>query len=161
MNVLFVDLLNVCRSPLAEALLKKKFLDRGIKGFVDSAGFESFNINEPPDTRVVNTGAENGILVEGRARIFLKDDFRKFDKIYVMDTQNYWDVMDLARSDEDKAKVEYLLNTLEPGLNKVVPNPYSSGIADCMEIYRILDRATDRIAEMATVEEERRAIAHN
>ncbi len=161
MNVLFVDLLNVCRSPLAEALLKKKFLDNGIKGIVDSAGFESFNINEPPDTRVVNTGAEHGILVDGRARIFLKDDFHKFDKIYVMDTQNYWDVMDLTRSDEDKAKVKYLLNTLEPGLNKVVPNPYSSGVADCMEIYRILDRATDKITEEVKAELEKRAVAHN
>ena len=161
MNVLFVDLQNVCRSPMAEAILKKKFLDNNIKGIVDSAGFESFNINEPPDDRVVNTAAEHGILVDGRARIFVKDDFDIFDKIYVMDTQNYWDVMELAKTDEHKAKVDYLLNLLEPGLNKTVPNPYNSGLSDCKQIFRMLYKAADKIVELAKIEEEKKAIANN
>ena len=161
MNVLFVDLQNVCRSPMAEAILKKKFLENNIKGIVDSAGFESFNINEPPDARVVNTAAEHGILVDGRARIFVKDDFDIYDKIYVMDTQNYWDVMELTRNDDDKAKVEYLLNLLEPGLNKTVPNPYNSGLSDCKQIFRMLNKAADKIVELAKVEEEKKADANN
>lgn len=161
MNVLFVDLQNVCRSPMAEAILKKKFLENNIKGIVDSAGFESFNINEPPDARVVNTAAEHGILVDGRARIFVKDDFKIYDKIYVMDTQNYWDVMELTRNDEDKAKVDYLLNLLEPGLNKTVPNPYNSGLSDCKQIFRMLNKATDKIVELAKIEEEKKAVANN
>jgi len=161
MNVLFVDLQNVCRSPMAEAILKKKFLENNIIGIVDSAGFESFNINEPPDPRAVNTAAEHGVLVDGRARIFLKEDFDIYDKIYVMDTQNYWDVMDLARNDEDKAKIDYLLNLLEPGLNKTVPNPYNSGLSDCKQIFRMLSKAAERIVEMAKLEEEKKAIANN
>jgi len=161
MNVLFVDLANVCRSPLAEALLKKKYEDHQVVGLVDSAGFESFTINEPPDTRIVNLANEHGVLVDGRARIFLKDDFDKFDKIYVMDTQNYWDVMDLARNEKDKAKVDYLLNVLEPGHNKTVPDPYRSGIEDCKAIYKILDRATGKILEMALAEKERKQALAN
>lgn len=161
MNVLFVDLQNVCRSPMAEAILKKKFMDNNIIGLVDSAGFESFNINEPPDTRAVNTGAEHGVLVDGKSRIFVKADFDIFDKIYVMDTQSYWDVMDLARNDKEKAKVDYLLNLLEPGLNKTVPNPYNSGLSDCKQVFRILDNATDKIVEHTKSEEERKAIANN
>jgi protein-tyrosine phosphatase len=146
---------------MAEAILKKKFLENNIKGIVDSAGFESFNINEPPDARVVNTAAEHGILVDGRARIFVKDDFKIYDKIYVMDTQNYWDVMELTRNDDDKAKVEYLLNLLEPGLNKTVPNPYNSGLSDCKQIFRMLNKAADKIVELAKVEEEKKAVANN
>jgi|GEM_PF-394741 protein-tyrosine phosphatase len=161
MNVLFVDLQNVCRSPMAEAILKKKFLDNHIVGLVDSAGFESFNINETPDPRAINTGAEHGVLVDGRSRIFVKKDFDIYDKIYVMDTQNYWDVMELARNDEDKAKVDYLLNLLEPGLNKTVPNPYNSGLADCKQIYRMLNKAADRIVENVKLEQEKIAIANN
>ncbi len=161
MNVLFVDLQNVCRSPMAEAILKRKFLENNIIGIVDSAGFESFNINEPPDPRAVNTAAEHGVLVDGRARIFLKEDFDIYDKIYVMDTQNYWDVMDLTRNEEDKAKVDYLLNLLEPGLNKTVPNPYNSGLSDCKQIFRMLSKAADKIVEMAKLEEEKKAIANN
>ncbi len=149
MNVLFVDLENVCRSPLAEAILKKKFLENKISGEVDSAGFESFTINEPPDARVVNVALKNGYMPEGRARIFRKEDFDLFDKIYVMDTQNYHDVMALAKKEEWKEKVDYLLNVLEKGKNKTVPNPYQNGESDCDYIFDLLDRATDKIVELA------------
>lgn len=152
MNVLFVDLENVCRSPLAEAILKKKFKENNIKGEVDSAGFESFTINEPPDKRVVNVALENGYVPEGMARIFRKEDFDHFDKIYVMDTQNYNDVMALAKTDDQKAKVDYLLNVLEEGKNKTVPNPYQNGESDCNFIFDLLDKATDKILEQARKE---------
>lgn len=149
MNVLFVDLENVCRSPLAEAILKKKFKENGIEGEVDSAGFESFTINEPPDSRVVNVALKNGYVPEGMARIFRKEDFDIFDKIYVMDTQNYHDVMALAKKEEWKSKVDYLLNVLGDGNNKTVPNPYHSGESDCDKIFNLLDKATDKIVEQA------------
>jgi len=149
MNVLFVDLGNVCRSPLAEIILKKKFEENDIKGEVDSAGFESFNINEPPDKRVVEIASKYGFLPEGKARIFLKEDFEKFDKIFVMDTKNYRDVMALAKSEDAKAKVDYLLNVLDDGRNKTVPDPYNSGIEDCEAVFKLLDKATDKIVALA------------
>jgi protein-tyrosine phosphatase len=153
MNVLFVDLENVCRSPLAEAILKKKFKEHHIAGEVDSAGFESHTINEPPDKRVINIALKNGYTAEGMARIFKKEDFDRFDKIYVMDAQNYHDVMALAKKEEHKAKVEYLLNVLEEGKNKTVPNPYNSGDSDCDYVFDLLDKATDKIVELAEKEE--------
>ncbi len=152
MNVLFVDLENVCRSPLAEAILKKKFQQNNIPGEVDSAGFESFTINEPPDKRVTNVALKNGYVPEGMARIFRKEDFDRFDKIYVMDTQNYNDVMALAKTEEQKAKVDYLLNVLEEGKNKTVPNPYQNGESDCDFIFNLLDKATDKIVALAAQE---------
>ncbi len=148
MNILFVDLGNICRSPLAEGLLKKKYLDRNIPGMVDSAGFESFNINESPDVRAVNIALANGYSVEGRARIFLKEDFDRFDKIYVMDSKNYRDVMDLAGTDAQRTKVDYLLNVLNNGQNQSVPDPTNSGIEDCETVFNLLDKATDKIVEM-------------
>ncbi len=149
MNILFVDLGNVCRSPLAEAILKKKFRENNIEGTVDSAGFESFNINEPPDKRVIEVAQKNGYATEGKARIFLKDDFGLFDKIYVMDTKNYRDVMALAKTDDQKAKVDYLLNVLGDRKNKTVPDPYNSGIKDCEAVFQLLDAATDKIVATA------------
>ncbi len=152
MNVLFVDLENVCRSPLAEAILKKKFKENNISGEVDSAGFESFTINEPPDSRVANVALKNGYVPEGIARIFRKEDFSLFDKIFVMDTQNYNDVMALAKTEEHRAKVDYLLNVLGEAKNRTVPNPYQNGESDCDFIFDILDKATDKIVEMAKKE---------
>ena len=149
MNVLFVGLQNVCRSPLAEAILKKKFEENNIDGIVDSAGFEAFTINEPPDKRIVEICEQKGVKVESKARIFLKEDFDKFDKIYVMDMKNYNDVIYLTRNDGDKAKVDYLLNVIEKGVNRIVPNPYSSGVSDCLTVYELIDKATDKIVEEA------------
>lgn len=147
MNVLFVCLANVCRSPLAVGLLKKKYKEKGIEGVIDSAGFESFTINEPPDRRVVDTAKKHNVEVDGQSRLFVKDDFDRFDKIYVMDTQNYRDVLDLARNEDDKKKIDYLLNVLEPGKNKIVPDPYLQGEYDCNVVFNILDLATTKIAE--------------
>ena len=149
MNVLFVDLGNVCRSPLAETILKKKFKENNIKGEVDSAGFESFNINEPPDKRVIEIASKYGFSAEGKARIFLKEDFGKFDKIFVMDTKNYRDVMALAKTEDAKVKVDYLLNVLDDRKNKTVPDPYNSGIEDCEAVFKLLDKATDKIVALA------------
>lgn len=161
MNVLFVGLHNVCRSPLAEAILKKKFEENNIDGIVDSAGFEAFTINEPPDNRVVKVGEHKGVKVEGKARIFLKEDFDKFDKIYVMDANNYHDVIYLARNDDDKAKVDYLLNVMEKGTNRIVPNPYYTGVSDCHTIYDLIDKATDKIVEEAKSEKDIANVATN
>ncbi len=154
MNVLFVDLSNICRSPMAASILKKKYIDNDIKGIVDSAGFESFTINEPPDTKAINVAALHGVHVEGNARIFLKSDFDKFDKIYVMDTKNYNDVMELARNDEHRKKVDYIMNLVHPGKNESIKDPCSSGVTNLEEIYEKLDKATDKIVELVLQEKE-------
>jgi protein-tyrosine phosphatase len=149
MNVLFVCMGNICRSPLAEALLKKKYSENNIPGEVSSAGFESFFINEPPDMRAMEIAQQNGLVLSGRARIFLKSDFDRFDKIYVMDTQNYRDVLDLARNENDKKKIDYMLNVLEPGKNRTMPDPLRTGVNDLGTVFSLLDRATDKIVEIA------------
>ena len=149
MNVLFVCLGNICRSPLAEALLKKKFAENNIPGEVSSAGFESFFINEPPDARAKEIADKYGLQLSGRARIFLKSDFDRYDKIYVMDTQNYRDVLDLARNENDAMKIDYMLNVVEPGKNETMPDPFRNGMSNLEAVYGLLDKATDRIVEMA------------
>ena len=146
MNVLFVCLGNVCISPIAEGFLKKRFEENNIQGTVDSAGFESFTINEPPDPIAVEIAKKYDVEVSGYSRLFVKDDFDKFDKIYVMDTQNYRDVKDLARNNSDLEKVDYLLNVLYPGKNKTIPDPYLRGEHDCLEVVGVLDKATSKIA---------------
>lgn len=149
MHVLFICNGNICRSPLAEALLKKKYRDNRIEAKVSSAGFESFNINEPPDSRVREFAKSKGLVLDTRARLFLKSDFDEYDKIYVMDTRSYRDVIDLARSDEDSSKVDYLLNVLEPGRNRTIPDPFTRGESDLDTVYDLLDRATDEIVILA------------
>jgi len=61
MKVLFLCHANMCRSPLAEGLLKLILKNRNILATVDSAGFEVYHINEPPDYRAIQKGLEYGI----------------------------------------------------------------------------------------------------
>lgn len=147
MNILFVCRGNLCRSPMAEALLKKKYADHRLNGEIDSAGFESFHINEPPHDKAIEVGKKFGLELDGKARLFSKKDFVRFDKIYVMDELSYCDVLELAHTKADKSKVDYLMNVIYPGKNQIVPDPIYSGIEDCESVYSILEEVTDKIID--------------
>jgi protein-tyrosine phosphatase len=135
---------------MAEGILKKIYTKKGINGTVDSAGFESFHINDLPDSRAINVAKSYGIdISQKRARIFLKADFDRFDRIYVMDVKNMNDVLELARNDHDRKKVDYVMNIIEPDSNKTVPDPFLSGIEDCDKVYKILEKACQKIASQA------------
>ena len=151
MNVLFVCLGNICRSPIAEGILKKKFQEKSIEGIVESAGFESFHINDAPDERAVNVTAKHGIdISKKRARLFRTEDFNRFDSIWVMDQQNMQDILLFARHEQDKAKVDFLLNLVNPGSNKAVPDPYYSGVDACEAVFTMIEQACEKIVEIAT-----------
>ncbi len=150
MKVLFVCTGNICRSPLAEGILRAKFHDLGIHGMVDSAGFESFHLGDPPDGRSLRVARENGINISGHAaRMFTVADFDRFDRIYVMDDWHYRQVMRLARNDEDRAKVDFTMNAFEPGKNNPVPDPYYDGYPAFERVYLMLDSACEKIAASA------------
>jgi len=149
MNVLFICMGNIGRSPLAKSLLQKKYKEHAIKAEVDSAGFEAFNINDAPDYRIKELGVKHGVKVTGEARIFVKKDFDKFDYIYVMDTRTYRDVIELAKNEDQLNKIDYLMNLIEPGKNKIVPDPINSWNIDLETVFDYLDKATDKIVENA------------
>lgn len=135
---------------MAHGILREKFAEHNVEGLVDSAGFESFHINDPPDPRAINTAAKHGIdIQEKRARLFSVTDFDRFDHIYVMDLKNYRDVMYFARNEEDKEKVDYVMNLIEPGKNKPVPDPYYRDVSACDQVYNILDKACTKILNLA------------
>lgn len=137
---------NICRSPLAEGILREKVKDMNVE--IDSAGTSSYHIDEAPDPRSIKQGRKYGINISDlRGRQFSPADFERFDKIYVMDESNYENVVKLASSDEDKAKVEYILNELEPGSNSPVPDPYFGGDNGFENVYQMLDKATDNIVQ--------------
>ena len=146
MKILFVCLGNICRSPLAEGILRKKFEERGIKGTIHSAGFEPYHEGQHPDPRSISTALKHGIEIQNKvARLFTVDDFDEYDKILVMDSMNYADVMRLARNDADRMKVDYLLNTVNAGSDDEVPDPYYGGHSGFDKVYEMMDRACERI----------------
>ena len=149
MKILMVCLGNICRSPVAEGILRHKLIEQGYSHIsTDSAGTSSFHVGESPDRRMRATAKENGIDIDDlRARQFVAADFDKFDLIYAMDQSNYNNILALASSADDEAKVKMILNEIEPGANKAVPDPYYGGDEGFQIVYDLLDEATDVIID--------------
>jgi protein-tyrosine phosphatase len=145
-RILMVCLGNICRSPLAEGILKSKIDTQKI--FVDSAGTSNYHVDEGPDPRSIDIAKENRLdITSQRGRQFSAEDFDNFEQIYVMDMSNYHDVLSLARNEEDKKKVSLILNEIFPGENVEVPDPYHGGPNGFKKVYEMLDEACEVIAE--------------
>jgi protein-tyrosine phosphatase len=143
MKVLMVCLGNICRSPLAEGILKHKVTQQGLDWEIDSAGTGAYHVGELPDTRSIAVARKYGIdLTNQRARQFKVEDFDTFDKILVMDASNYQNILRLTRNEADKQKIELIRNLVNPGMNEQVPDPYwnDNGFE---QVFEMLDEACD------------------
>ncbi len=142
MKILFVCVGNVCRSCLAAGILKKKFKEKKIDGYVDSAGLEPHNLGQKCDERTFQIAKKYNIdISDHRMRLFSKKDYDEFDKIYVMDQADLRGVKYMARDEEDSRKVEKIMNLITPEKNVNVPNPYFGKLEEFESIYHQLDKA--------------------
>ena len=145
-KILMVCLGNICRSPLAEGILASKLPKNKFK--VDSAGTGSWHIGNAPDERSIITAKKNGILISNqKCRQITTNDFDFFDYIYVMDNNNYNDVLELSKNQEHRKKVQLILNELFPNENVDVPDPYYGVQNGFDSVYQMLDEACDIIAK--------------
>jgi protein-tyrosine phosphatase len=143
-KILMICLGNICRSPLAEGILRSKISK---KNTVDSAGTGGWHAGELPDKRSVAIAKSKGLdITNQRARQFKISDFDTFDCIYVMDKSNYKDVIALAPNETAKSKVKMILNELYPEKNTDVPDPYYGDQDGFENVYNMLDQACDVIA---------------
>lgn len=134
---------NICRSPLAEGILKSK-VDTIT---VDSAGTSGHHQGELPDARSIAVANKYGIDIRNqRSRKFVINDFDIFDWIYVMDKSNYRDVLELSRNKKDVSKVKMILNELHPNTNMEVPDPYYGGENGFENVFKVLDESCSVIA---------------
>ena len=109
MEILFVCLGNICRSPAAEAIMRKKLEERywpnsPVK--VDSAGIGSWHEGQLPDARMRRHGAARGYRIDSLARQIRREDFGRFDAIFGMDGDNMKALMRLARTPEERGKAD-------------------------------------------------------
>lgn len=151
MKVLMVCLGNICRSPLAEGILKEKLKKAGLDWTVDSAGTNSYHIGQAPHLLSQKVAMLNGIDISNQiARKFVKADLDHYDKIYAMASDVQIEIQDICGNDYDSSKVELFLNSLYPGAKKDVPDPWYGTEPGYHEVYKLIDEACNAIVHSYT-----------
>lgn len=139
---------NICRSPLAEGILQHKSLEEGLTWTIDSAGTNGYHVGEAPHRLSQKVALMHGIdISKQRARRFVAEDFKRFDKIYAMAEDVVEEIRFIAKSAFDPAKVDLLMNELYPGKNMDVPDPWYGPEPGYHEVYEMIDKATEKIIE--------------
>lgn len=137
---------NICRSPIADGLLRHKVAKENLPIEVDSAGTSAHHIGQAPDERMQKVAESRGVPIDYlKARQFKADDFDQFDIIYAMDDSNRTNILKLARNENDKNKVRLFLNELYPGENMNVPDPYFGGEKGFFDVFEMVDSTTEMI----------------
>jgi len=136
---------NICRSPLAEGILKSK-VDTA-KVFVDSAGTAGYHIGNAPDPRSIKVAQNHNIDISSQVcRRFIVSDFDTFDLIYAMDKSNYGNIIGMARNKADAEKVKLLLNEID-ATDQEVPDPYYDADDGFETVFQMIDKACTNIAD--------------
>ena len=148
MKILMVCLGNICRSPLAEAVLQQKAEEAGLNWQVDSAGTNGYHVGEAPHRLSQKVALQNGIDISNqRASRFTAADFEQYDKIYAMAEDVIDDMRRIAKRNYDETKVTLLMNELHPGKDMDVPDPWYGPEPGYHEVYKMINKACEAIIE--------------
>ena len=148
MRILMVCLGNICRSSIAEGVLKYKVKKLGLNWIVDSAGTESYHIGQAPHRFSQKICLVHGIDISTQcARRFTPADLQQYDKIYAMAEDVYDEMKQIAGPGTDMSRIELFLNELHPGKNEDMPDPYYGGEAGFTVVYDMIDKTCDAIIE--------------
>ena len=151
MNVLFVCLGNICRSPAAEGVFLHLLNERGLSDrfVVDSAGTGGWHTGNPADRRMQAAAARRGIQLLSRARQISLDDLSDFDLVLTMDDANLAAVQGLAREAGNRATatVRPMLSYSQRFSETEVPDPYYGGEAGFEHVLDLLEDACSNLLD--------------
>lgn len=143
MRIAMICMGNICRSPIAEHVLRTKAESFGLAIEVESAGTGGWHAGDPADHRAAAVLRDNGYSYSHRAQQIKADWFERFDLLLVMDNDNLRNVLQLA-PDSAVEKVK-LLRDFDPTspAGSEVPDPYYGGEQDFKETLRLVEAAVD------------------
>jgi protein-tyrosine phosphatase len=147
MKVLMVCLGNICRSPLAEGILKHKCAQKKLDWYIDSAGTGKWHLGAAPDKRSIQVASKHGIDISNqRARSINSSDFEEFDLIFAMDISNYKHLTQWAMDKEEENKIKLIMDEVYPDELMSVPDPYfdDNGF---QKVFDMLNKACDKIID--------------
>ena len=139
---------NICRSPIADGLLRQKVNEERLNVEVDSAGTIGLHAGSAPDSRMIATANNRGTDISFlKSRQFTVADFELFDVIFAMDKNNKRDILSLAKTNADKQKVHLLLSEISDQEEANVPDPYYGTSKDFEHVYDLVDKVTNTIIQ--------------
>lgn len=137
---------NICRSPIAEGIMRHKAASLGLGWIIDSAGTEGYHIGETPHPFSQKICGGNGIdISKQRARRFTGEDFDRYDHIYAMAADVLESIRGIAGPKYDAAKVSLFLEDLNPGMNQSVPDPWYGNEDGYAPVYDLIAKGCDAI----------------
>ena len=145
-NVLFVCLGNICRSPMAEGIFKNIVEKESLTDYflIDSAGTSRYHIDKNPDHRAIQTCQQNGIILDHKGRECVKSDLMNQDFILAMDNENFINIKKLVTPEMDQIKAEiFLMRDFDPEYKgENVPDPYYGGQDAFYQVFDMLERSS-------------------
>jgi len=147
LRLLVVCLGNICRSPLAEGVLRQRLEEArlGHRVELDSAGTGGWHAGQPPDHRTIANAARHGVdLASLRARQLRSADYREFDWLLCADRSNLADVRERAPAGAT-ARSALLLEWAGLGQGAEVPDPYTGGPEEFEHVWNLVDGAARAI----------------
>ena len=143
---------NICRSPLAEGILKKKAIEAGLTWTIESAGTNGFHVGEAPHHLSQKVAHQHGVDISRQiARKFKKEDIEKFDVIYAMANDVLAEMKQTAGTGKLESKTKLFLDELYPGQNRDVPDPWYGDEDGYHEVFELINRSCDAIIENYTI----------
>lgn len=139
MKVLFICLGNICRSAAAEAVFSKKAAEEGLHVIVDSAGILSIHKGERADGRMIAHAAQRGYDVTSISRPVTKEDFRNFDLLIGMDSDNIAELQKRATNGAEYAKIHKMTDFAVHTEQDNVPDPYYGGASGFEKVLDLLE----------------------
>ncbi len=146
MRILMVCLGNICRSPMAEGIMRSAIIRHKLDWEVDSAGTTSFHIGEPPHRLTQKICHKHNINIsELKARQFVAEDFKNYDKIYAMAVDVLEQMKHIAGAQFDPEKIRLFLDESDLMGQQSVPDPWYGSEDTYAEVFTLIEQTCNAI----------------